>query len=96
MTAPDLIATATGLRVHHAPTAEALVAALRQCWQEPPADVFDFDLAVVPGPGFQRWLSQQLAGDADRAGICAGIEARRDSMASASLPRSERSMKPPP
>ena len=74
MTAPDLIATATGLRVHHAPTAEALVAALRQCWQEPPADVFDFDLAVVPGPGFQRWLSQQLAGDADRAGICAGIE----------------------
>ena len=74
MTAPDLLTTATGLRVHHAPTAEALVAALRRCWQEPPADVFDSDLAVVPGPGFQRWLSQQLAADADRPGICAGVE----------------------
>lgn len=69
--APPEIASTTGLRVHHPATAEALVSALRQCWSTPRADVFDFDLAVVPGPGFQRWLSQQWA-VAD--GICAGIE----------------------
>ncbi|MCW5953340.1 MAG: exodeoxyribonuclease V subunit gamma, partial [Propionibacteriaceae bacterium] len=66
---PDAI-SATGLRVHHPATAEALVATLRQCWSAPHADLFDFDLAVVPGPGFQRWLSQQWAAI---DGICAGI-----------------------
>lgn len=69
--APPDLAPSTALRVHHPATAEHLVAVLRECWSGPRADLFDFDLAVVPGPGFQRWLSQQWA-LAD--GICAGIE----------------------
>ena len=69
--APAQTVLTAGLRVHQPPTAEALVTALRECWARPRADLFDFDLAVVPGPGFQRWLSQQWA-VAD--GICAGIE----------------------
>ncbi len=69
--APPVTALAAGLRVHRPASAEALVAALRECWSAPRADLFDFDLAVVPGPGFQRWLSQRWA-MAD--GICAGIE----------------------
>ncbi len=68
--APPDTATAAGLRVHHPATAEALVATLRRCWSGPREDVFAFALAVVPGPGFQRWLSQRWA-EAD--GICAGI-----------------------
>lgn len=68
--APPDAARTTGLRVHRPATAEALVATLRRCWSAPHADLFDFDLAVVPGPGFQRWLSQQWAVD---DGICAGI-----------------------
>ena len=68
--APPDAARAVGLRVHRPATAEALLAALRQCWSAPHTDLFDFDLAVVPGPGFQRWLSQQWAA---ANGICAGI-----------------------
>lgn len=67
---PPSTVSSAGLRVHRPATAEALVAALRRCWAAPHADLFDFDLAVVPGAGFQRWLSQQWA-VAD--GICAGI-----------------------
>ena len=69
--APPVTSLATGLSVHRPASAEALAAVLRECWSGPRADLFDFDLAVVPGPGFQRWLSQQWA-TAD--GICAGIE----------------------
>ncbi|MGC3952688.1 MAG: exodeoxyribonuclease V subunit gamma [Propionicimonas sp.] len=69
-TAPLDAAPITGLRVHQPTTAEALLATLRECWSGPRADLFDFDLAVVPGPGFQRWLSQQWA---LRDGICAGV-----------------------
>jgi exodeoxyribonuclease V gamma subunit len=68
--APHDTARTTGLRVHRPATSEALVATLRRCWSAPHADLFDFDLAVVPGPGFQRWLSQQWAAS---DGICAGI-----------------------
>lgn len=60
-----------GVRVHHSRSALALVSTLRECWSAPRADLFSFDLAVVPSAGFQRWLSQQLA-QAD--GICAGVE----------------------
>ncbi|MGB7963264.1 MAG: exodeoxyribonuclease V subunit gamma [Propionicimonas sp.] len=63
-----------GLRYHRVATAENLVAALLSCWSSQAADPFAFDLAVVPGPGFQRWLSQQLASSGDGAEVCAGIE----------------------
>jgi len=67
-------AAQSGLRVHHPQTAEESVAMLRECWAGPLTDVFAFDLAVVPGPGFQRWLSQQLALGGDAPGICAGVD----------------------
>ena len=76
MTAPQIVADLAGLRVHHAATAEGLVARLRECWSGPRSDVFAFDLAVVPGRGFQRWLSQELATVGDEPGICAGVEFR--------------------
>ena len=59
--ASPVTSLATGLSVHRPASAEALAAVLRECWSGPRADLFDFDLAVVPGPGFQRWLSQQWA-----------------------------------
>ena len=64
----------TSVRVQHLATAEELVTALEACWAEPRADVFDFDLAVVPGPGFQRWLSQRLATARGRDSVRAGVE----------------------
>ena len=48
------------MQVHHCRTAEHLVERLVTLWSGPRQDPFAFDLAVVPGPGFQRWLSQQL------------------------------------
>jgi Exonuclease V gamma subunit len=62
------------MRTHHLPTAEALVQRLDQLWSGPRPDPFAFDLAIVPGAGFQRWLSQQLSLVGDGAGVCAGIE----------------------
>lgn len=62
------------MRIHHLPTAEALAARLNELWSGPRSDPFSFDLAVVPGPGFQRWLSQQLSLAGQEPGICAGIE----------------------
>ncbi len=62
------------MRIHHVPTAEALAAKLGQLWAGPRSDPFAFDLAVVPGAGFQRWLSQQLSVSGAEPGICAGIE----------------------
>jgi len=62
------------MQFHHARTADQLVDTLVSLWSEPREDPFDFDLAVVPGPGFQRWLSQQLATVGDRPGICAGVD----------------------
>lgn len=62
------------MRIHHLPTAEALVAELGQLWSGPRPDPFSFDLAVVPGAGFQRWLSQQLSLFGADPGICAGVE----------------------
>jgi len=47
---------------------------LGELWSGPRPDPFAFDLAVVPGAGFQRWLSQQLSMAGDEPGICAGIE----------------------
>ncbi len=62
------------MQFHHARTADQLVDTLVSLWSEPREDPFDFDLAVVPGPGFQRWLSQRLATVGDRPGICAGVD----------------------
>ncbi len=62
------------MQFHHARTADQLVDTLVSLWSEPREDPFDFDLAVVPGPGFQRWLSQRLATVGDQPGICAGID----------------------
>lgn len=62
------------MQVHHCRTAEHLVERLVTLWSGPRQDPFAFDLAVVPGPGFQRWLSQQLATAGDAPGICAGVE----------------------
>jgi exodeoxyribonuclease V gamma subunit len=58
---------------HHASAAE-LASALAAWWSAPRPDPFVFDLAVVPGGGFQRWLSQQLATVGGNDGICAGVE----------------------
>ena len=60
--------------IQHLPSAEALVARLGQLWSGPRPDPFSFDLAVVPGAGFQRWLSQQLSLQGVDPGICAGVE----------------------
>ncbi len=57
------------MQFHHARTADQLVDTLVSLWSEPREDPFDFDLAVVPGPGFQRWLSQRLATVGDQTGI---------------------------
>ena len=62
------------MQFHHARTAAELVEQLVALWSGPHPDPFAFDLAVVPGTGFQRWLSQQLAIADDPAGVCAGIE----------------------
>lgn len=62
------------MRIHHLPSAEALIAHLAALWSGPRTDPFAFDLAVVPGAGFQRWVSQQLSTLGDEPGICAGIE----------------------
>ncbi len=62
------------MQISHYATAETLAAGLVASWREPPADPFQFDLAVVPTAGFQRWISQQLALADAGAGICAGVE----------------------
>ncbi len=62
------------MQFHHARTAAELVEQLVALWSGPRTDPFAFDLAVVPGAGFQRWLSQQLATADDPAGVCAGVE----------------------
>jgi exodeoxyribonuclease V gamma subunit len=64
----------TGLRHHRVASTEHLVSALLSCWSSQPSDPFAFDLAVVPAPGFQRWISQQLASSGDGSDVCAGIE----------------------
>lgn len=62
------------MQIHHATTADALVDRLVSLWSGPRPDPFAFDLAVVPGAGFARWLSQRLATADGPAGICAGVE----------------------
>lgn len=62
------------MQFHYSRTAEGLAAQLVALWSGVRPDPFAFDLAVVPGAGFQRWLSQQLATVDDPAGICAGVE----------------------
>lgn len=62
------------MEIRHARSAVDLAAQLHQRWAGPREDPFDTDLAVVPSPGFQRWLSQQLATADPQSGICAGIE----------------------
>jgi exodeoxyribonuclease V gamma subunit len=64
------------MQFHHSRTAAGLVERLLSLWSDVREDPFSFDLAVVPGPGFQRWLSQQLATGGDEAGdgVCAGVE----------------------
>lgn len=62
------------MQFHSSRTADQLVETLVSLWSQPRDDPFDFDLAVVPGPGFQRWLSQQLATVGGRPGICAGVD----------------------
>lgn len=62
------------MQFHHVRTAADLVSRLVALWSGPRPDPFAFDLAIVPGAGFQRWLSQQLATVDDPAGVCAGIE----------------------
>lgn len=62
------------MQFHHSRTAAGLVECLVALWSDPRDDPFAFDLAVVPGAGFQRWLSQQLALAGGAAGVCAGVE----------------------
>nr|WP_300143197.1 exodeoxyribonuclease V subunit gamma [Propionicimonas sp.] len=64
------------MQFHHSRTAAGLVERLLALWSDAREDPFSFDLAVVPGPGFQRWLSQQLAtvGSEAADGVCAGVE----------------------
>ena len=62
------------MEILHAANADQLGAELAAMWAGPRADPFSFDLAVVPSPGFQRWISQQLALSVGGEGICAGIE----------------------
>jgi exodeoxyribonuclease V gamma subunit len=64
------------MQFHHSRTAAGLAERLLCLWSDAREDPFAFDLAVVPGPGFQRWLSQQLAtgGDDTGDGVCAGVE----------------------
>ena len=62
------------MQFHHARTAAELVERLAALWSGPRPDPFAFDLAVVPGAGFQRWLSQRLATADGPAGVCAGVE----------------------
>ena len=62
------------MQFHHSRTAAGLVERLVALWSDPRDDPFAFDLAVVPGAGFQRWLSQQLALAGGGAGVCAGVE----------------------
>ena len=62
------------MQIHLAATADDLADRLVSLWAPRPADPFAFDLAVVPGAGFQRWLSQRLASTDGAAGICAGVD----------------------
>jgi exodeoxyribonuclease V gamma subunit len=62
------------MQYHHSCTADGIVEQLVALWGGPRPDPFAFDLAVVPGAGFQRWLSQRLAVAGDRPGVCAGVE----------------------
>ena len=62
------------MQIHYAATAGDLADQLTSLWSQRPADPFTFDLAVVPGAGFQRWFSQRLATAEGPDGICAGIE----------------------
>ena len=74
MTSTSNEPTPGGLRVVRATSLEAMADDLARQWSTPPADPFGIDLAVVPGPGVQRWLAQRIATRPDREGICAGIE----------------------
>ncbi len=60
-----------GLHTHWAAGLPELAERLAEVWRVPLPDPFDFELAVVPSAGVQRWLAQQLA--AGDEGICAGI-----------------------
>lgn len=51
-----------------------LVDLLASIWRADRPDPFSLDLAIVPSPGFHRWLSQQLAQMNRSDGICAGVE----------------------
>lgn len=62
------------MEIQHHASATALASALAAWWSAPRRDPFDFDLAVTPSGGFQRWLSQQLATADGNDGICAGVE----------------------
>jgi exodeoxyribonuclease V gamma subunit len=62
------------MEIQHATSAAQLAAKLVTLWTGPRDDPFSFDLAVVPSPGFQRWISQQLALAKGPDGICAGVE----------------------
>ncbi len=62
------------MQFHSVRTADQLVERLLALWSGPRNDPFAFDLAVVPGAGFQRWLSQRLATVGEEPGICAGVE----------------------
>ncbi len=72
--APNLDGVRTGLHHWWPRDAEQLVSTLAERWSAPRSDPFAFDLAIVPGPGFQRWVSQQLASTGASAGVCAGVE----------------------
>jgi exodeoxyribonuclease V gamma subunit len=62
------------MEIRHAADAVHLAQQLAQLWSRRRDDPFTFDLAVVPSPGFQRWISQQLALADGPDGICAGVE----------------------
>ena len=59
------------MKVHHVATARHLVEHLISVWSGPRPDPFRLDLAVVPGAGFERWLSQQLSLAGNQPGVCA-------------------------
>ncbi len=74
-TAPgETLRPGTGLRVVTCADVRPLADDLVARFARPVEDPFAQPLVVVPGPGVQRWLSQQVALGSDSArGICAGV-----------------------
>ncbi|HZG96644.1 MAG TPA: exodeoxyribonuclease V subunit gamma [Nocardioidaceae bacterium] len=60
----------SGLHVHRAERADALVDALADVLSRPPADPFASEVVAVPARGVERWLTQRLSA---RLGVSGGL-----------------------